>query len=115
MIQVGERQRLFPEAPPYSFVAKSSRGQDLQGNIPVESLVVGTIDYTHAAGANFLHDSVTAELLANHDRGNLTVGADSSLCLQASQCSSRVLNRFGEGSEVRSRMPGSADRDSRLF
>ena len=75
VVQAGEGQRLFVEALPGDFVGEQLRGQDLQGYVAVELLVVREVDFSHASDADFIGDAEVAECLRNRScfacRGHL--------------------------------------------
>ena len=54
------------------FVVQQMRGQELEGHIALELLVLGSIHNTHAALAELLDDAVVADRPADHDAQILT-------------------------------------------
>jgi hypothetical protein len=47
-------------------VGERAVGQELHRHVPVQLLVTGAVDLTHAAGAQRLHDSVVPERPPDH-------------------------------------------------
>jgi hypothetical protein len=62
MIQFGKRQGLFAEIFASGFIGDGSGTEHLDGDFAIEVLVVGTIDRTHPAAADFLNDAVVGKL-----------------------------------------------------
>jgi hypothetical protein len=54
MIQLGERQGFFAEAPARRLVGKRSYRQDPESHVAFEMLIVGAMEFAHAARADLL-------------------------------------------------------------
>src|SRR6185369_17556003 len=66
MIEACQRDRLLAEASAAGLVRKSSRGQNLDGDVALQLLVMGEKNHAHAASADLLADAVMSEGLAYH-------------------------------------------------
>ena len=58
MVQPGEQEGLFAEALARSFIRQGSRGQDFDGDIAVQSLIVGAIEHAHATGPDLFQNPI---------------------------------------------------------
>jgi len=61
-----ERVGLLVEAGAGALVGEGAFGEDLEGDVAVELLVVGAVDLTHASRPEALDDAVVGERAADH-------------------------------------------------
>ena len=64
--EAGEGVGLLAEAGAGGLVGEGALGEDLQGDVPIELVVVGAVDLAHAPGAEALDDAVVVERAADH-------------------------------------------------
>jgi hypothetical protein len=87
VVEAGGRAR-FPQQPVARRLVRKPRGwQQLQGDVAVESIVMGTIDFTHSAGAEQRAD------LVGSDAGSAGQGHRSARAFYAIAVLSRVQSR----------------------
>ena len=58
VVQAGERQRFLAELFACRGIAEQAREQNLDGDIPVELLIMREVDDAHSAGTDLIHDPV---------------------------------------------------------
>ena len=64
--EAGEGVGLLAEAGAGGLVGEGALGEDLQGDVAVELVVMGAVDLAHAPGAEALDDAVVGERAADH-------------------------------------------------
>src|ERR1700730_11142960 len=69
MVESGGRLRLPLETGQGLRVLRHIIGQKLEGNKPVQVYVLGLVDHTHTAAAQFLDDAVVRDGLTDHSGG----------------------------------------------
>ena len=94
MAQTREAERLAAEPPARGITCRCGGGKELDGDIPLEMLVAGAVDDTHATGPDAFDDAVVREDLAE---GLVHEGEDGSEALEGE--GERDRERRGTGGE----------------
>lgn len=67
MIELRERERFTPELLAGVLVVETSRRQELDGDVALETRIPGEIDVPHPARTDLLEDPIVRESPADHD------------------------------------------------
>ena len=70
MIELRQRQCFLAKPLSVSFVDQCTQRKDLDGNVPLQSLIMSAVDHTHTARTNLLQYAVVAEDLADELEGS---------------------------------------------
>ena len=69
MVELGQGYRLASEATAGFLVGERTSWQDLDGDLALQSGVLPSVDDTHSAPAQLLHDGIAAEVMPDQSLG----------------------------------------------
>ncbi len=95
MVESGSRARLAPEARQSDRILRYIWRQKLDRHETAEFQVLSLVDHSHAAAAEFFHNAVVGNSLADHRKWKTPLACHVRDRRQASQCIARLCRGFG--------------------